>query len=100
MWNSNAGFGWPATASLQPPAYQAQDTPAASRRSPMCGIVWMGTRWSAGTLLANGVIIGWAVFTTKPSGRTALSSMNPGASGIGAAIRSAGAFGQTGAQAQ
>src|SRR5262249_1367343 len=85
---------------FQPPAYHAHVTPAPVRRSPIVGIVWLGTRWSAA------VVLGWGGFTVKeglttaPSGGTFLSCMWAGSSGNGIETASAGAFGQLGTQAQ
>ena len=43
------GRGVPARASFQPPAYQAQDTPASLSRSPIVGTVCGGIRCAVST---------------------------------------------------
>src|SRR5512140_2440157 len=64
-------------ASFQPPAYQAQDWRAPVSRSPIVGIVWLGTSCSAAVVDGCGAFTVNAVLTTYPSGVTAPSLIRP-----------------------
>ena len=59
-WYWKIRCGRPASASFQPPAYQAHETPAALSRSPIVGSVRLGTRWRGSEICA-----GCGVFTVN-----------------------------------
>ena len=100
----HASMGLPSSASSQPSEYHTHDTPASLSRSPIFGSVWGGILWSAGTLGLCGRETGSTSFTTCPSGVTKPSLGNPDQVALrvefGCATMSAGAFFQTGVQAQ
>src|SRR5262249_31658113 len=57
-----------ATASFQPPEYQAQVMFLSERRSPMVGNVWLGMSvFGSATLFGCGVLTEKEVLTTNPS---------------------------------
>src|SRR5215831_970162 len=98
-WNWYRGSGWPAIASFQPPAYQAQLTFLSFRRSPMLGRPWLGSSEAAAVVAGCGWLTLNVVLTAKPSGVTEPSwVMTPLASSLATAL--AGALKNDGAQAQ
>src|SRR5260370_3658407 len=97
-WTWSSGSGWPASASVQPPAYHAQEIPLPDRRSPIVAKVWLGNSRFAGTVAGCGALTLKAVFTAKWSEVTNLSfTMLPLASNVVIAL--VGAVGNTGVRA-
>src|SRR5262249_38681862 len=70
----------------QPPAYHAQSTRLAVRRSPMVGLVSSGRRRGRAVFGANGWFSGWVVLTAKSPQVTPVGVAGRGAGGLHDAV--------------